>query len=190
MTLILVTPPSVEPVSLAEAKQWLRVETDAEDTLVSSLIVSARLVAEQTTRRLLLSQGWRILLDAWPSGDVFDLPLAPLLSVDAIRMRDAAGGVQTLDVASYMADLGPDRSRLAFVSPPPSPARAMNGVEIDVTAGYGADAGDVPQPIRQAMLMLIAHWFENRGDVFDHDRASLPAPVAALLSPWRRARLA
>ena len=186
MSLILLTPPAAEPVSLAGAKSWLRVETDAEDTLVSSLIVSARLSLEQTTRRFLMTQNWRIAIDDWPHGDYVPLPIAPLQSVDAIRVRNASGEATLVSPSSYLVDAHSEPPRIVFSAPPPGPAQSAHGIEIDVAAGYG-DASQVPQPLRQAMLMLIAFWYENRGDAVD---LRMPESVTSLFAPYRRARLA
>ena len=190
MTQIMLTPPASEPVSLSDAKAWLRVDSTAEDNLISTLIVSARLVVEQATRRFLLTQTWRILPDGWPSDVSLDLPIGPLQSIDAIRVRDASGVAHNVDPATYVADAKREPARIVFSSPPAMPTYPANGVEIDVTAGYGTTSDSVPQPLRQAMLMLIAGWHDNRGDVvFDPNGVLLPAPVAALVAPYRRARL-
>ena len=63
----LITSPNVEPLSLAEAKLHLRVDTNDEDTLISSLIVSARMAAENICRRALVTQSWRVVIDQFPS---------------------------------------------------------------------------------------------------------------------------
>ena len=64
MTVILVSGPAVEPLSLAEAKSWIKVDASDEDALIQSLIVSARLAVEAATNRLLITQQWRLVIDA------------------------------------------------------------------------------------------------------------------------------
>ena len=66
MTAALITPPALEPVSLADAKAHLRLDTDDDDQLVTAAIVAARVHVEALTRRLLIEQGWRVYLDRWP----------------------------------------------------------------------------------------------------------------------------
>ena len=66
MSLLLVSPPAEEPVSLADAKAFARIDTDAEDTLVATLIAAARLSVEVRTKRVLITQGWRCFRDHWP----------------------------------------------------------------------------------------------------------------------------
>ncbi len=80
--------PAEEPVSLGEAKAFLRLDGDAEDGLVTTLIAAARLHLEGTTGRALVSQSWRVVLDAWPDSRVVALPVAPLVSLSAITAFD------------------------------------------------------------------------------------------------------
>ena len=68
----------------------------------------------------------------------------------------------------------------------PPPGRAVAGIEIDVEAGYGATASDVPEPLKQAIRQLVAHWYENRGAGAPGESAlRMPATVAALIAPYR-----
>ena len=90
MTPILIAGPASEPVSLEECKAWMRVDSDADDALIAALVTSARLVLEAATRRLFISQTWRIISDQWPAEQTFSIPLAPLISLDALRVYDVA----------------------------------------------------------------------------------------------------
>lgn len=192
MTPILLTGPALEPISLDEAKAWLRIDASDEDQLLSALIVSARMTLEAYTRRFFVTQSWRMTLDAWPAPTMrrktLVLPFAPFQSVAAIRVYDAAGVAQTLDAGAYRAPSAPDRGRIAFVDAPPAPGRATDGVEIDVVLGYGGQATNTPEPLRRAILTLVAQWHENRGDQ-QADAARLPALVGALAQPFRRERV-
>jgi len=82
-------------------------------------------------------------------------------------------------------------ARLTLTSATPSVVtRAFNAFEVAFTAGYGDAASDVPQPIRQAVQLLVAHWFERREPVaFGAGPQEVPAIVAGLLQPYRRVRL-
>jgi len=189
----LISPPLIEPVSLDEAKAWLRQDASDEDDLIQALIVSARITLETYTRRFFVTQIWRLAYDAWPlrridqGGATMALPFAPLQNVAAIRVYDAAGAATTLAPTTYVAPAAGARARLAFLATPPDPGRAVDGIEIDLVLGYGSLASDTPAPLRSAMLMLIAQWREHRGD--DAGAASLPAGVCALASSFRRERL-
>ena len=84
--------------------------------------------------------------------------------------------------------LNPTPPELA-AEPPPEPGRKIAGIEMRIRAGFGASAANVPAPLRQAILMLAARWFENRGDAAT-DATALPVEIAALVNPFRRMRLA
>ncbi len=191
MTLLLVEGPAAEPVSLAEMKAWLKVDASAEDDLIAALVTSARLIVESLTRRLLITQTWRLALDQWATGSVLAIPVAPVASVAAVRVYDAAGAAQILAPSLYILAGPPDRSRIVFVSTPPVPARAVGGIQIDIVVGYGDRPDAVPAPLRQAIRALAARWFEDRGDAMsDPSNEKLPAQVSTLIAPFRRARLA
>lgn len=206
MQSILIAPPAAEPVTLAEARSWLRVDTTDEDEAITSLIAAAREIVERTTRRALVTQSWRIVMDAWPTegvdrswtvlstrplamvGDI-TLSLAPVQSVAAIRVYDSVGAPQTLPASTWRLVAAPERARIVFAVAPPQPTASVAGIEIDVVAGYG-DPQDTPAPLRHAILSLVSYWFDNRGDVATADVGSLPPRAAALIAPFRRGRLA
>jgi len=105
---IFVDGPAVEPVSLPEMKAHLRLDDDGQDDLVSGLVRAARLMVEAASRRLLIEQGWRIVMDRWPRGGRVLLPLSPVLAVDGVRVRDAAGGATEIELASIELDAASD----------------------------------------------------------------------------------
>jgi uncharacterized phiE125 gp8 family phage protein len=184
--------PALEPVSLDDAKAWLRLDSNEEDQLLSALIVSARLTLEAYTRRFFVTQSWRMRLDAWPAQTLrrkaLAIPFAPLRNVSAVRVYDSADVAQTLSGASYRAAPARDAGRIVFLAAPAEPGRAYDAIEIDIVAGYGDAAADTPEPLRRAILALVAHWHETRGDAGDVG-APLPTLVLALAKPFRRERL-
>ena len=188
MTVILVSGPAVEPLSLAEAKSWIKVDASDEDALIQSLIVSARLAVEAATNRLLITQQWRLVIDAWPMGGALPLPLAPVLSISRIRTLDAASVASDVPVAQYSLDANLDHARILLGPSVPVPGVAFNGITIDLVVGYG-DAAAVPEPLRLVMRHLVALWFANRGDG-EAGATRVPDGVRALLAPYRIRRLA
>jgi uncharacterized phiE125 gp8 family phage protein len=187
MAAILLSGPALEPVSLADVKAHLRVEHDDDDMLLTAAIASARFHVETVTRRVLIEQSWRIHLDAWPRKRIIKLQVAPLISVDSVAVLDAAGTPQTIDPDDYEVDAVSVPGRLVLGSAVAAPAGgAVNGISIAVTAGYGPSSVDVPSALRQAVLMLVTHWYEHRGAV-GHDLAVLVAPLGfeALVAPYR-----
>lgn len=187
MAAALISGPALEPVSLADVKAHLRIDTDDDDALLSAAIVSARIHVEAATRRMLIEQAWRIYLDGWPRKRIVILPVAPLLSIDSVTVYDAGGTPQVVDADDYETDLISVPARLVLGATAPSPVgRVTNGVEIEVTAGYGTTSIDVPSPLRHAVMMLVGHWYEHRGAV-GHDMAVHAAPLGfeALVAPYR-----
>jgi uncharacterized phiE125 gp8 family phage protein len=187
MNSILLTGPAVEPVSLDEAKAFLRIEHDDDDDVITALIAGARLYAEAQTRRALITQSWRLTRDAWPQTGRIAVRPAPLQSLDAVRVHDGGSEAIELDVAGFFPDVA--GSELVFAPwAMPQPGRAA-GIELDVTLGYGDAAIDVPEPLRQAIRLLVGHWYENRGVVTPGTTSTLPATVPALLAPYRMVSL-
>jgi uncharacterized phiE125 gp8 family phage protein len=184
MSLVLTTPPASEPVSLAEAKLYLRVDDAADDDLISKLIVAARKHAEASCGIAMIAQGWSVYFDGWPGRSVA-LPLRPLIAVEDVWVYGEDDIAAAVDPAHYFVDAAAHPPRLVLRDNRiwPRPGRPANGVEIALTAGYGADAEDVPQGLRSAILRLVAHWYENRGD------ERIPLGFELLLQPYREMRL-
>ena len=189
MTPLALGPPAIEPVTLAEARQFLRLDQTDEDALLATLITAARLMIEAASGRCLIEQPWRIVLDRWPSGGEIRLPLSPLLRIDAARVYDVLGAAQAVASASLTLDQAADPPVIRLMGEVPEIGRAHGAIEIDIAAGYGATAATVPAPLRQAVLRLAARWFEQRGDVAGRDAQALPSAIAALVAPFRRGRL-
>ncbi len=190
MTAALIEGPALEPVSLADVKAHLRVDDAASDDLLAAAIIAARVHVETTIRRVLIAQSWRIYRDDWPDGRVVPVRVTPLISVDAVTVYDAAGEPQVISAEDYEVDRVSAPARLVVKAGAVCPGLAVNGIEIDVIAGYGPTSVDVPAPLRQAILMIVAHWYEHRG-ALGHDLAGAIAPqgVEALLAPYRMVTL-
>jgi uncharacterized phiE125 gp8 family phage protein len=185
MARTLVTAPASEPISLSEAKDHLRVTSTDDDTYITSLIKVARQHVEVVTSRALITQTWDYFLDSF--SDEMEIPKAPLQSVTSIKYIDTDGNTQTLSTSVYTvdADSDPGKVLLAYNQSWPSVRSVNHAVTIRFDAGYGA-ATDVPEPIRQAMLLLIGHYYENRQQVIVGTiTASLPMAVDALLAPYK-----
>lgn len=146
------------PVSLSEAKAHLRVDGSDEDTLISSLILAATRVVEEQVGRALVSQIWD-LKTGWPDA-IVDIPLAPVISLDAMSYQDADDEAQTLDVADFYLFASDDTAKVQPKGNAPWPSMAVrpDALTITFTAGYS----EVPEPLKQAVLLLIAQWFEHR----------------------------
>jgi uncharacterized phiE125 gp8 family phage protein len=184
--------PAVEPVSLAEARAFLRLDDDDthENDLVQALIEAGRLLLESATRLIFITQSWRLTLPRI-RGQGFEhreirLPLAPIIAITQVRTFDEDGTAQTVDPTLYRLRPGAVPPLLVLTDGFPG---APGGVEIDLEAGFGPDASQVPAPIRQALRMLVARWFEERGDGQEPASIELPADVALMIAPYRHLRL-
>jgi uncharacterized phiE125 gp8 family phage protein len=191
----LVTPPEVEPVTLDEAKAHLRLDSDADDTYVSALITAARERVELFLRRALITQAFEYTLDGFPaspslifSTSVIDLPRPPLQSVESIKFVDTGGCVRTLPSESYVVDASSDeigRVALAWTQYWPITRCSINNVVIKFVAGYGDAPEDVPQAIRQGILIEISNLYENREDIVVGQSISMLSLSERLLWPYR-----
>jgi uncharacterized phiE125 gp8 family phage protein len=183
MPLSLIASPALEPISLAEAKTHLKIDTIDEDNLITALIAAARTRAEWHTGRAFITQRWTQWLDDWPETNCVEMRLPPLQNLTEIWFHRADDTAVLLDASKYQVDgaSAPARVALKPSTVPPLNLRPLNAVEIDFTAGYGDAPDDVPAPIREAMLEIIAFLYEHRGDA----PAELPASVATLLTSYR-----
>ena len=191
MALVYRSGPAVEPLSLAEAKAHLRLETAADDALVTSLIITSRLHVEAALGLALTAQDWTLVLDAWPAAGTLAIPMRPVSAVTAVRTRAANGTATVFDPSNYILDGTGFPPRLVLASGTwPAPGRAAAGIEIEFTAGFGTLAAAVPEPIRQALKLLVAHWYEHRDPIEIGDPATaIPGAVSQLLRPYSVPRL-
>lgn len=188
MALQLRTGPSIEPVSLTDMKNFLRVDGSDDDILIASLITAARIYIETTTQKIMITQSWSYFKDRWPKSGIIHLPLAPLQTVGDIRLHNEGGSYETLTPSDYEVDLlsNAPRIRLKHVSSPASLPRTLNHVEVQFEAGYGNAESDAPNDLRHALMMLAGHWYEQRepigpGGPF-HE---VPATISAIISNYK-----
>lgn len=189
MTYALITPPVAETLSLAELKAHLRVDGSDEDDLLASLIVVSREHLERTTGLALIQQGWRLYLNSWPESGVIDIARGPVISIDAVRVYDELGEESEIALAGHVLDGGRRPARL-WLRTQPEPRQAINGVEIDFTAGFGEAGADVPATLKRAMLVHAAHMYEFRGAVpVEMQPAGVPEGYDRLMAPFLMRRL-
>jgi uncharacterized phiE125 gp8 family phage protein len=183
MPLHIISLPSEELISLQEARTHLRLES-GEDDYITGLIVAARRYCEAFQNRAYVTQAWDLFLDAFPSGCI-KVPLPPLQSVTSIKYKDSAGVLQTLESSRYLMDAfsEPGLICLAYGKSWPTTYPEINSVQIRFVAGYGS-AADVPQEIKQAILLKIADLYEHRGGDEGIDK-SINEAIESLLWPDR-----
>lgn len=184
---VLLDGPALEPLSLAEAKVWLKVDGPEDDDLIRALIVAARLMVEAEIGQVLMAQNWRLIGDSWPAGEAIEVNPGPVLAVVGARVFDASGQSVSIPAASFSV-LVREQGAAILASQRPAPGRSHGGIEIDVRLGYGEAVASVPENIRLAIRRLVALWYDNRGEGADPDQG-LPPQIRALLRPYRRLRL-
>ena len=203
MPLQLVTPPTQEPVSLAEAKQHLRVDGGDDDLLIGSLITAARQAAETKTGRQLITARWKLVLDAFPgpslmqsaTGASFSLPghaillaKCPVQAVVTIEYLDMNGTTQVIPASDYVLDVACEPARITPVFgktwPPTLPQ--MGAVSVTFDAGYGA-ASAVPEGLKSWIKLRLGSLYAHREEVASMARGRIdPLPfIDGLLDPYK-----
>lgn len=187
------TEPTIEPVSLDEAKDHLRVTFNDHDSQIYNWIVAGRQFAEAYTRRALVQQTWTLYFNGWPRGaDYFELPFPPLQSVTSIKYTDSEDDTTTWSTDEYEVDTDsePGRVVLAYDYTWPSfTPHPKNPIEIIYVAGYDDDGGspadyraNIPQSIKNAILLHVEILY-NRTDA---NYTKLLADARdSLLNPYR-----
>ena len=206
MPLVQISEPAIEPVSVDEAKNHLRIDSDIsqDDMLLGLMIGAARRYAEAYCNRSFITQQWRLVLDGFPgpalmgvpAGVTYSLPGHAILlergtvqSVDSITYTDMAGAEQTMPTTDWVADLSGPVARITpkFGKIWPIPLPQIGAVKVNYTAGYGTADTDVPAGIRHWILIRIGSLYENREEVALMNRGKIEALpfVDSLLDPYR-----
>lgn len=183
------THPVSEPVTLTEVKAHLRIDSTTEDTLLNSLIKAARQHIESFCGPL-INQTWEQYEHDWPTGDVLRLGKPRLQSVTSIEYTDAAGATATLSSSNYDVSLADGyKPKVVLKETSEWPATELSNVDpilITFVAGYGDTSADIPEPLRLAVLFLVAHWYEHREPVEVLNTMHIvPFTVDALMSEYR-----
>lgn len=179
--------PSSSPVTLAEAKSQCRIDTSDEDTLIQTLIDAATAHLDGWSGvlgRCIITQTWTFGLADWQ--DKIRLPFPDISSV-TINYVDADGVSQS--VASLLFELVDDALGSAVwfkgaFTQPSLYSDQQEPITITIVAGYGA-ASNVPASVKQAILLLVGHLYENREAVSDITLTAVPMAFDALIGPHR-----
>ena len=187
--------PAEEPVSRSEAKAWLKVDNTADDDLIDSLIVAARMAVEDFTNLKLISQTIEEVYSCFPwvgyyrlgshptKYDAFKLTCSPLIAVTSIEYKATAVGYTTLDSSNYTAHTyqKPPIITPAYSLSWPEAIDFPEAVKITYTAGLSANAAGVPALFKNAILKILTSWYEKRGE----NVKKLPTDVEYMLNIQR-----
>ncbi len=210
----LVTPPSVDPVTMAELKERLVITDDSENDMINAFALAAIQYIERMTGIALITQTWKLTLDHWPTqntpwwdgvrdgaiSELFgsqyaadvELPRFPLQSVSSVTVYDEDGtstAVTIADVFDVDAASSPGRITLKHGATWPVALRANNAIEIQYIAGYGDAATDVPPLLKTAILQMAAYLYSHRGDDCEVGDAYMKSGAQAIASMYKVARV-
>jgi len=188
VTLTTVTGPAAELFSAFEVKIHLRIDATetSEDSLISDLIVAARQTIETSLRVRLINQTVRLTLNAFPSH--IQLPIWPVQSIDNVTYINSSGVSTVLASSEYqlITSCKPHEIAPAYLKIWPTTRADFDAVTVDLLVGYGLAGTDIPYEIRQAVLLLVADFFENRENtLIGSTRVSMPFAVESLIAPHR-----
>lgn len=202
-SLKLITAPTVEPMSLANVKAFLKVEHTDDDNLINELIRTVRKQAERFTKRHFMTQTWDWIFSDMIPQDPFEIPGVPLQSITGIFFTNATTEVEgsAIDTTKYLVEANstdvPGRVILkAGQQWGNESVRDVLGTRIRFVSGYGATvqngaaAGSCPDEITLALYRAIAVHYEHRDDlVVGSIVAELPETSKSLLRPFRIMRV-
>lgn len=200
-SLVVASEPTVEPVSVAEAKEHLRiVDFTDDDTYISGLISAARKWCEDYCDRTFADCQYTVAFDDFPAARI-ELPRPPLRlnseSAEAtvsISYVDTDGSTQTMTwAATGTQNFRVDKDFIPALAYPlyletwPSVRIDDKSVQITYLAGYGS-ASATPQMVKHVIKMLVAHWYANREAADRSGMRDVPLGVYDLLAPlaWRK----
>ncbi len=186
------SPPAKMPVTLAEVKAQLNIDTSDYDARLAGLTAAAVEIIETYTGRALITRSYSGFLNwfqhsprGWTKNYIEIFPGAPLQSVASVTTFDDQDNPTVFDPSQYYVDTARTIGRIVLRRGCvwPIPYRTANAVQIAWTAGYGNDPADIPETIRQAILITVGLLNEQRGDLDALSAETVPLLVRSLLPP-------
>ena len=177
--------PTQFPVTLAEIKRHLRVTIDDDDSLLTDYIASATEYCEDQVpgARSFMSQTWDWKIHFFP-GDSFEVPRPPLQSLTHIKYyaTNSSTGTTTLSSTNYLVHIPTNMPGQIELHPEvgawPSVADRADAVQVRLISGWTI----APNQVKQAVKLLVGHWYSNREDILVGTISSnIPHGVTALL---------
>ena len=185
-SLVRITEPAVEPVSLGEAKVQARVDTEADDAYIQSLIAVARQYVEDILDITLLTTVWEVSYDLFPVWTIV-LPRPMLQSANitvTYRLGDGATSTKSSAAGDFQVDTRtvPGRIYPNWSDTWPGVRGDENSVVVNFTAGFGDDGSSVPPIYKHLIMMLVAHWYDSRQIVSPGTYGTIPKTFDTLLA--------
>jgi len=178
--------PVMEPLTLQQVKDHLKIDGTNEDPYLTGLAITARISLERYLNRVLITQRYTAFYNRWHGQ--MEIPFPPLQSIDQVRYYDGTGELQVLDEDGFywiVDSTDPARIVRKFDSVYPElqdgrPASIL----IDFTCGYG-DPEDVPEDLKHAMKLIITDYYENRGSIVIGQVNKIPSHIIALAHSYK-----
>jgi uncharacterized phiE125 gp8 family phage protein len=188
-SVVVTTDAVTEPISVADAKLFLRVDNTVEDRFIADGITECRRLLERMTGRALLTQTRTMTLDVAPSGrKAILLPCAPVASVTSITQYSTADVGTTVATSVYRLDTSslPPRIVLKDGQSWPSGLRPQNALSIEFVCGYGDGPEDITDPeLVHALRLLLQQWYERTPNTPERDYDSaVETLIGGLKVPW------
>ena len=184
-SLVRITSPAVEPVSLAFAKQHCRVDTETDDLYIQSLIAVARQYVEDILDITICSTVWEVKYDLFPVWAIV-LPRLPMLDrAVTVTYRSGDGTYSSLSsTTDFQVDASvlPGRIYPQWARSWPATRGDENSVTVRYSAGYGDDGQSAPPIVKHLILLLVAHWFDTRQPAVTGAPQSVPQTFETLLA--------
>jgi uncharacterized phiE125 gp8 family phage protein len=172
-----------EPITTAEAKLHARIDTAADDALLSVLIPAVRAAAEQFTRRALVAGSFTYAVrgnDKPVYRDALALPWVPVTTLTSlVYITPSTGATIALSASDFTLRTF---EGFAFVAPVVGNTWPTDAEEVRVTYTCGYAQADIPVDIKLALLLSFAEWYDQRADV---EQRTIGKASRALLTPWR-----
>ena len=182
-----VTTAAVNPLfTTAQAKAHLKVDVTDDDTIIDNLILAATQSCEIFTNQYFIDTVVTQYSDTWDG--FYTLYKSPVSAITHVKYYDSDDSQQTLSSSNYILDgtSKPARIGIAIDGTLPNLSDRINAVEVKYTVGYGAESSDVPEGIRQAVLLTLSNWYENRQSVITGRTATeLPLSSQYLLEQYK-----
>jgi uncharacterized phiE125 gp8 family phage protein len=176
---------TAEPVTWSDFATHSRIDSTGERTLIESYLTAARILAEDVSHRALMQRTVTLTLDKFPAGRrILELPRPPLTSVTSISYVDTGGATTAMASTNYVVDTAsrPGRLQPTYNTVWPTARDQLGAVTITYVAG-ATTSTNVAETDKQAIRMLVGHWFQNREAV-----GTLPNEIAFAFNTLVRAK--
>jgi len=200
-----VTEPTRRALDVRDVKNFLKLDDDADEIMVRTMMSVASDFVENYTGRSLINRSLELFIDGvfeidYPLFEgtrtgpdmyfrrrVIELPSSPISSVSSISTFSDDDTETTFSASSYFVDTVTQPARIVLRNGAtwPTSLRVANGIKIEYVAGYGPTPATIPEPLRLAMYQYIAYLYEHRGDFERFPPPEMPTSIQALIQPYR-----